>query len=101
MHAIYDELILGDLQTFLTESGRNYNLILAADTRANYLRAASAGAGSNSSPMIDCIIHREKNDPVAGFAVALQKMLHSHADQLYPGQDFSPQAAQSRLFASD
>jgi len=51
--------------------------------------------------MIDCIICREKNDPVAGFAVALQKMLHSHAGQLYPGQDFSPQAEQSRLFASD
>src|SRR5207237_1794902 len=145
--SIYDELILGDLEDFLSNSGRNYDLILAADTMvyfgdlaptlsgiakqleaggfclfaveakagegweqmpvrrfrhsASYLRSASASAGLKFVDTIDCIIRREKNDPVAGFAVALQKLLHSHAGQLYPGQDFSPQAEQSRLFASD
>jgi predicted TPR repeat methyltransferase len=118
---IYDDLILGDLETVLTEHGRTYDLILAADTMVyfgdldpalsgvakrldtggfcifaveamkgqgweqmpvkrfrhseTYLRAASVRAGLKFIAIMECLIRREVNEPVAGFAVALQKQL--------------------------
>jgi predicted TPR repeat methyltransferase len=120
--AIYDDLILGDLEVFLAEAGRDYDLILAADTMVyfgdlsptltgiferlvpggfylfaveamggegwkqmpvnrfrhseSYLRAASARAGLDVAAVMECSIRREANEPVAGFAVALQKPAH-------------------------
>jgi len=116
---IYDDLILGDLETVLQELECSYDLVLAADTMvyfgdlcptlsgvaerlepggfcifaveamagqgweqtpANrfrhseaYLRAESARAGLDFVTIMECWIRRELNDPVAGFAVALQK----------------------------
>jgi predicted TPR repeat methyltransferase len=116
---IYDELILGDLETVLSEPGCRYDLILAADTMVYfgdlgpvlsgiverldsggfyifaveamagegweqmpvhrfrhseaYLRAASARAGLKFIAIMECLIRRQANEPVAGFAVALQK----------------------------
>jgi len=116
---IYDDLILGDLETVLAEPGRTYDLILAADTMVYfgdlyptlegiikrlehggfcifaveamagqgweqtpvnrfrhseaYLRAESARAGLDFVAIMECLIRREVNEPVAGFAVALRK----------------------------
>ena len=116
---IYDDLILGDLEAVLTEPGRSYDLILAADTMVyfgdlaptfagiverlepggfylfavesmagegweqmpvnrfrhseTYLRAEAARAGLEFVDLMQCLLRREKSEPVAGFAVALQK----------------------------
>jgi predicted TPR repeat methyltransferase len=117
--AIYDDLILGDLETVLAATGPSYDLILAADTMVYfgdlgptfsgaakrlvpggfylfavesmtgngweqtpvnrfrhseaYLRAASTRAGLKFIAIMECLIRREVNEPVAGFVVALQK----------------------------
>jgi predicted TPR repeat methyltransferase len=127
---IYDDLILGDLETVLTELGRNYDLILAADTMVYfgdlgptlagvvgrldpggffifaveamlgqgweqmpvnrfrhseaYLRAASARAGLNFVSIMECLIRREVNEPVTGFAVALQKPARNRGSAIIP-----------------
>jgi predicted TPR repeat methyltransferase len=116
---LYDDLILGDLETVLAGMDRRYDLILAADTMVYfgdlgpvfaavfrhleaggfyvfavealdgdgweqmptnrfrhgeaYLRAEAVRAGLGFLAITKCVIRRELNDPVAGFAVALQK----------------------------
>jgi predicted TPR repeat methyltransferase len=115
---VYDDLILGDLETVLVETGCKYDLILAADTLVYfgalgplfttiakslapsgvfifaveamggqswkqtpvnrfqhseaYLRAESVRAGLTWVDLMECVIRRELNEPVIGFAVALQ-----------------------------
>ena len=116
---IYDNLVLGDLETVLHEPGHSYDLILAADTMIYvgdlaptfagvaerlepggfylfavesmsgegwerlpvnrfrhseaYLRAEAARARLEFIEIAPCLLRREKTEPVAGFAVALQK----------------------------
>ena len=116
---IYDDLILGDLETVLAAPGRAYDLIHSADTMINlgdlaptfcgvanrlkpggfyifaceakaaegweqtpanrfrhsesYLRAEAARAGLCFVDLMECALRREADEPVAGFAVALQK----------------------------
>ena len=115
---VYDDLILGDLETVLVEAGCKYDLALAADTLVYfgalgalfasvakslapsgffifaveamegqswkqtpvnrfqhseaYLRAESVRVGLTWVDCIECVIRRELNEPVIGFAVALQ-----------------------------
>jgi predicted TPR repeat methyltransferase len=116
---IYDDLVLGDLETVLKAPGRCYDLVLAADTLVYfgdlaptfagvmerlehggyflfaveskegegwkqtpadrfchseaYLRAEAVRAGFAFVDILPCLLRREKNEPVAGFAVALQR----------------------------
>ena len=116
---IYDELILGDLETVLATSGPSYDLIVSADTMVYlgdlgptfrgvfnrligggyylfaceakdgpgweqtnvsrfrhseaYLREEAARSNLIVFARMDCTLRYEKEAPVAGFAVALQK----------------------------
>jgi predicted TPR repeat methyltransferase len=122
---IYDDLVLGDLETVLPQSNRLYDLILAADTivyfgdlgplfgriarrlepggffifaveaspgesweqmptnrfrhSEAYLRGEATQAQLDFVAIVNCAIRREFNDPVAGFAVALQKPSSAHS----------------------
>jgi predicted TPR repeat methyltransferase len=127
---IYDDLILGDLESVLAERGRSYDLILAADTMVyfgdlaptfagvtgrlevggfylfavesmtgdgweqmpvnrfrhseTYLRAEAARAGLKFVDIMPCLLRREKSEPVAGFAVALQKAARGERPSAIP-----------------
>jgi len=116
---IYDDVILGDLETVLAESDASYDLIVSADTMTYfgdlapafagvakrlepggfylfaseakagdgweqtkvhrfrhsevYLRAEAERASLKFVDIMECTLRREENDPVFGFAVALQK----------------------------
>ena len=116
---IYDDLILGDLETVLAAQGPSYDLIVSADTmvylgdlaptfkgvfnRLNtggfylfaveskegagweqtavsrfrhseaYLKEEAAHSGLVHFARLDCTLRYEREEPVPGFAVALQK----------------------------
>lgn len=116
---IYGDLILGDLEVFLAEPGRRYDLIISSDTMtyfgelagvfagiaqrlqpggfylfasegkegggweqtevhrfrhsASYVRAEAERVDLRCIDVSACILRREKDQPVMGHAIALQK----------------------------
>jgi predicted TPR repeat methyltransferase len=116
---IYDDLILGDLETVLAAAGSSYDLIVSADTMVYlgdlaptfkgvfnrlsaggfylfaveskdgpgweqtdvsrfrhseaYLKEEAARSGLEYFAQMDCTLRYEREEPVPGFAVALQK----------------------------
>jgi predicted TPR repeat methyltransferase len=117
--SIYDDLILGDLESVLAGSGPSYDLIVSADTMVYlgdlaptfkgvvnrlvaggyylfaceakggtgweqtdvsrfrhseaYLREEAARCGLTYFARMDCTLRYEREEPVPGFAIALQK----------------------------
>ncbi len=116
---IYDDLVLGDLETVLAAPGALYDLIVSADTMVylgdlapafsgvahrlepggfylfaceakdgegweqtpanrfahseRYLREETAHAGLSFVDLMECSLRRERDQPIAGYAVALRK----------------------------